>query len=754
MGAAPKRETPAREGDAAGAVDRQADDHHDRSTDAAAGNVPSDTCGAARFYSEQGFRILRMINKETPLVEGFGAENPDFTCRPDTFYPHELVGILCGPCPAFGEDWLLCVDRDGPFTHEDLEAHTGPLPATLTSHGGRHAWYRVCPSAKRDRLMQWTDVFRTKAATGGGAVDLKWAGGYACELGDWDGQFDVACIATLPESALDAILVARERPSTTSSRGEEGGPAWLTSHGLDPAKVIDWAIAYLEGEAPPAVQGGKTPGHSSLLVAAGGLLVGYGLDDDTTFDLLRDVYNPRCEPPWESPELETQFQHKIDEINAKGSEAYTSLELARRDELVNSFSNDFRRAGNDNADRSEEPSQPSPIGEAPRAPPAWRLLSSDELLEPLGPVNWLVEGLELAEGAPSVWAGYGFSGKTLAAQDLAVAVATGTPLWGLAVRQGRVLYLDYEQGRRLTSARFQKLLRGRRSVADFAGNLDVGILPPFRLDPKLEDAFTKMCRGYALIVIDSLRAAAPGNLEENSSDIRAPLDMMTRVSEATGAAVVIIHHARKPSKDAAGGSKMSLRGSGAIFDACASVLVFSGEKDRPTKVSHEKARISGMPRDDFELIREDVDTPTGPGLIIRMAGASEPKATGAAEAERTILAVVTANPGCTKTYLNESIGGKKATLVATVDHMVRNGLLWEVTGANNSSRLFVQAPRDIVLRVLSDVSPTALTLAELAERTQLPPQKVRTTLVTLSQDGLVLDNGREGVEQRWQLFRP
>jgi hypothetical protein len=169
----------------------------------------TDTKRAAALYSAMGFRLLRMAGKAAPLGSNFGAANPTYSDHPDSFHPHEMVSILCGPCPGLGADWLLCVDLDGEDdAAADVLALLGPLPPTLESHRRRHMYFRVPPSAKRDRVRQWNDVFRTKGICNA-AVDLKWAGGYALERWDWDTSLSIETIATLPETALDEILKAR-----------------------------------------------------------------------------------------------------------------------------------------------------------------------------------------------------------------------------------------------------------------------------------------------------------------------------------------------------------------------------------------------------------------------------------------------------------------------------------------------------------------------------------------------------------------
>lgn len=244
---------------------------------------------------------------------------------------------------------------------------------------------------------------------------------------------------------------------------------------------------------------------------------------------------------------------------------------------------------------------------------AFEFIRGRDLFQKLPATPWLCEGLEMAPGAPSIWAGFGFSGKTMAAQSLALAVASGRDAWGsLAVRQGRVVHFDYEQGRSLTLKRYQKLAQGLGIGPDDIGeNLEVALLPTVSLGAEgIEVKLIEKCAGVALCIVDSFRAACP-EVDENSSEARRPLDMLNRVSEATGCSFLVIHHSRKPSKDSTGGAKMSMRGSGALFDACASVFIFGGGKDEPITLQHEKARISGKPRDDFAIEIRDLTDPDG-----------------------------------------------------------------------------------------------------------------------------------------------
>lgn len=237
-------------------------------------------------------------------------------------------------------------------------------------------------------------------------------------------------------------------------------------------------------------------------------------------------------------------------------------------------------------------------------------VSASALAAPLPDVPYLVDALAVGPGAPVLVAGFGFGGKTLSMQSLLLSVASGRPAWGVwQVKQGRALHLDWEQGHRVTAQRYQRLARGMGvELADLEGKLDAVIHPRVQLDgPEalVESTYARLFEGRAVVLVDSLRAAAPG-LDENSSEIRRPLDLLNRIAEKTGTTVIVIHHARKPTQESSS-PRYTIRGSGGLYDACGSVFVLGAEKGQPTRVSHEKDRNRGRTVEDFGLRFEDAD---------------------------------------------------------------------------------------------------------------------------------------------------
>jgi hypothetical protein len=313
------------------------------------------------------------------------------------------------------------------------------------------------------------------------------------------------------------------------------------------------------------------------------------------------------------------------------------------------------------------------------------LLSAADIFAPLPPVNWTCEKLDVAPGAPLLVAGYGFSGKTVALQEKGIAVASGRPAWDrFPVRTGRVLHIDYEQGSYLTRLRYQRLAAGRgidpRSID---GRLVLAPMPGWYIDDDdQDDALARLADGFDLGIIDSFRAACP-RTDENSSEARVPLDRLTRISEKTGITWAVIHHARKPSDKATGGARMSVRGSGALYDACGSCLVFAGEKGEPIAVEHEKARITGRTHEAFQLWIEDVEVGGDPrgGLRVSVLDSAPPaKQSGTErlqEVKANVLDFVRGQGGATGglNVVCQYVGGRRDTVRAAIAELVRVGLL-------------------------------------------------------------------------------
>ena len=315
-------------------------------------------------------------------------------------------------------------------------------------------------------------------------------------------------------------------------------------------------------------------------------------------------------------------------------------------------------------------------------PFAW--IDSPTILAPMPPAVWVVPGLCIGPGRPTLLTGYGFSGKTIAVQALDMAIAAGLKAWGeYRCEAGRVLHIDLEQGERATRRRFARLaFASQITESDLDGRLRLSSFPRVYLTTEgIETILCRECEGVALCSIDSFRAAIPG-LDENSSDVRVVLDTLTRVSERTGTAFVVLHH---EGKDAQGPDqrdrRQKARGSSAIFDAAGTVISLSASAPyEPVKVSFRKVSASaeGLHAAEFFLKFEDCPDDEGrddrAGLrVVHMLADQVAQSTSPAEAMRAtseaIVRYLRDHPRSTGRSIAEGTAGRRSTVLAAIDQL-------------------------------------------------------------------------------------
>jgi hypothetical protein len=149
-----------------------------------------------------------------------------------------------------------------------------------------------------DQLWLWATQLsaRSELTTDGQAKDASrfWYVPTPPDRGEWQAQrltgstLDVD--ATLPLVVVEPQLrvVTTSPPVTTDAR-------------------VTRARAYLE-KIPGAVSGDG--GHTATFNAVAHVMFGFDLDADTTYSLIAQDYNPRCDPPWN----EKQLRHKIESV--------------------------------------------------------------------------------------------------------------------------------------------------------------------------------------------------------------------------------------------------------------------------------------------------------------------------------------------------------------------------------------------------------------------------------------------------------
>jgi len=245
--------------------------------------------------------------------------------------------------------------------------------------------------------------------------------------------------------------------------------------------------------------------------------------------------------------------------------------------------------------------------------PPWVYTGAD-IAKPLPPIEWTIPELRLAAGPVSVLAAYGFSGKTMLGQSLAMSVAAGVPLFGAmdAPTQGGVLHWDCEQGKQVTVGRYQRMARA--AGVDWASvhkRLLVADHCPHGLDtPEGQKALFRLAKSRRFCLVDSLRPAFPG-VDENDSKIRAYLQVFARISAATGCTFLLLHHNRKEQQGPVKAPpEQAMRGSSGVFDEAQSVYSLAPDGAGAAILRQHKDRVGGKPIEPLALQIQDVAAPS------------------------------------------------------------------------------------------------------------------------------------------------
>lgn len=179
----------------------------------------------------------------------------------------------------------------------------------------------------------------------------------------------------------------------------------------------------------------------------------------------------------------------------------------------------------------------------------FRVLSDEEFMARPAP-GWIIKGV-IPRAEVVMLFGESTAGKSFVALDLFAAVARGVPWRGHKVRQGRVVYVAAEGAggfrNRMVAYREHHRTSPGLQVIDAAPNL-------LSKDEALEVSKQIVEAGGAdVVVIDTLAQTTPGANENAAEDMGKALGHCRGIHRATGALVVLIHHAGKDTSKGARG---------------------------------------------------------------------------------------------------------------------------------------------------------------------------------------------------------
>jgi hypothetical protein len=200
----------------------------------------------------------------------------------------------------------------------------------------------------------------------------------------------------------------------------------------------------------------------------------------------------------------------------------------------------------------------------------YEIYTGTDALQPQPPTEWVVRNLIQTNSVNVIYGDPG-SKKTWTALHLAACVANGLPWLNYTTVKMPVLFIDEESGQARIKDRLGKILRGMGCTGE---NIFIVSFAGFRLDNpadviELENLIKRT--GAGLVIPDALADMMVGD-ENTKQDVQPVFTALRRISDATGAASVIVHHS---------GKNGDYRGSSAIKGAVDLMLEVASKDDSP-----------------------------------------------------------------------------------------------------------------------------------------------------------------------------
>lgn len=514
-------------------------------------------------YARKGWPIFPCNANKEPMVGGGvkAATTDERTIRNWwAKWPEANIALNVG---AAG---MLLVDTDPGHDMDELNRAVEGLPATAlmssTPRDGKHRFYALAEGEGAPPSVG-------KLAP---HVDIRCDNSYALlpPSATADGEYAWDCDPDdLPTPAFrsDALLKACGERRVRGKAQEE----WLIRP--DAPANIEAAIKWLQEVAKPSVEG---EGGDRMLYDTACMMRSFGLSEQTGLDLLHEVYNAKCFPPWEYDAL----QVKVDNAYRYATSSPGNLTPDYRLALVQ---------------RNFRPATTTTEGGGVTSKFGRYTLMDREALDNMPPPEWLIPDF-LAKRSSGMLVGARGTFKTFLAMDILMSVAAGNGLgnnrlWPSVLESGPVLLAvgEGQSGLSLRAKAWEKV----HAEGEKQGNFYV-ISPVVLIDggmPEwemfIEGALAASPEGYVLVVIDTAGRAMQG-LNENTQEDASKLTMLIQLlQERLDCAVLVIHHAGTDAPDRARGST--------VFEADADMVVVVSREAKDNRVKLRMTKQKDAP---------------------------------------------------------------------------------------------------------------------------------------------------------------
>jgi len=345
--------------------------------------------------------------------------------------------------------------------------------------------------------------------------------------------------------------------------------------------LSDGALFWPDVEAmmrsmPASVSGDD--GHGRLFDAACTLRSSFRLTFEASMKALR-IFNSRCKPSWSEAEL----AHKVEQAAHDRQHQPGSLVPAHAKDTL----------------RLAAGVVPAP---PPVEQPAMLWVSAAALVGQVTRVEYLCKELGIRDGRPSLWTADARCGKSTLAASVALAVASGRPLWGkLKVGKGDVLYVAGEDLEGVARTWKRLALDQQISIPDGLHVTDILRLA----GPKCNfDHLRQALSAHKLVIFDTLRSLSrEAGVEENDPKFADGLYTLDKAAEGTGCNVIVLHHNNKSGRS---------NGTAALFGAAGNHIELTRDEETCVTKGYAAGTRDGLSLRSFQVEANLNSTPAPP----------------------------------------------------------------------------------------------------------------------------------------------
>lgn len=240
----------------------------------------------ALAWAARGYRVFPCWGgSKRPAIDGFPTQATTDPEQIRRWWTDPVLNVERNYNIGVSTDGMLVVDidvKDGrPGMRSAIDAGVDFDTLTVrTASGGLHLYYQA-------------DNCRNSVNALGPGVDTRGHGGYVLAPGSVVDGKSYTLLRDGPTAPLSAALAASLERSTARLVDMPGVD-------LDLPVAFEQAREYLAHRAPPAIEG--QGGHDQTYRVAC-MVRDFGLSEEASADLMLEIYNPRCVPPWDVEEL-------------------------------------------------------------------------------------------------------------------------------------------------------------------------------------------------------------------------------------------------------------------------------------------------------------------------------------------------------------------------------------------------------------------------------------------------------------------